>query len=75
MYMYFADRPYCIHISSVSNPEHSTVQTQPRDTFRPMPGLISCAGVTGSVGICHIKHAQHRRLALVLHMYMYILHA
>ena len=24
-----------------------------QDTFRPIPGLISCAGVTGSAGITH----------------------
>jgi hypothetical protein len=23
----------------------------PQDAFRPIPGLISCAGVTGSVGV------------------------
>ena len=29
-----------------------------QDAFRPIPGLISCAGVTGSVGItCH-AHVQ-----------------
>ena len=24
-----------------------------QDAFRPMPGLFSCAGVTGSVGVLH----------------------
>ena len=28
-----------------------------QDTFWPMPGLISCAGVTGSVGITRHAHA------------------
>ena len=28
-----------------------------QDAFRPIPGLISCAGVTGSVGITRHAHA------------------
>jgi len=28
-----------------------------QDAFRPIPGLISCAGVTRSVGITHHAHA------------------
>ena len=28
-----------------------------QDTFWPVPGLISCAGVTGSVGITRHAHA------------------
>ena len=28
-----------------------------QDTFRPIPGLISCAGVTGSVGVTRHAHA------------------
>ena len=35
-----------------------------QDTFWPIPGLISCAGVTGSVGIT----CQHRWLALDVHI-------
>ena len=30
-----------------------------QDAFRPMPGLFSCAGVTGSVGVlCHARITQ-----------------
>jgi len=30
-----------------------------QDVFQPIPGLISCAGVTGSVGItCHARATQ-----------------
>ena len=35
-----------------------------QDVFRPIPGLVSCAGVTGSVGIT--RHVQ-----LYIYMYMY----
>ena len=39
-----------------------------QDTFQPIPGLISCAGVTGSVGITYHAHAtQMAGLKLVLH--------
>ena len=32
-----------------------------QDTFWPMPGLFSCAGVTGSVGVLH--HARITQMA------------
>ena len=38
-----------------------------QDVFQPIPGLISCAGATRSVGISHVMHMQHRWLALSLH--------
>ena len=56
-----------------------------QDTFQPIPGLISCAGVTGSVGIT--RHACATQMAglrssqphslvaygtFYMHMYMYI---
>ena len=41
-----------------------------QDAFRPMPGLFSCAGVTGSVGVlCHAHITQ-----MVEYMYMYSVH-
>ena len=30
--------------------------TAQQDGFQPIPGLISCAGVTGRCGDCHIMH-------------------
>ena len=37
-----------------------------QDTFRPIPGLISCAGVTGSVGItCHARATQMAGLTCI----------
>ena len=30
-----------------------------QDVFRPIPGLISCAGVTGSVGVTRHARAAH----------------
>ena len=32
-----------------------------QDAFRPMPGLFSCAGVTGSVGV--LRHARITQMA------------
>ena len=43
-----------------------------QDAFWPIPGLISCAGVTGSVGItCHARATQMAGLKSGLR-YMYI---
>ena len=35
-----------------------------QDVFRPIPGLISCAGVTGSVGIT--RHARATQMAMYM---------
>ena len=44
------ERPSGLHVEVKQSPNM-------QDTFRPTPGLISCAGVTGSVGITHHTRA------------------
>ena len=41
-----------------------------QDMFQLIPGLISCAGVTGSVGIT--RHACAIHIAGLMYMYMYM---
>ena len=50
-------------------PSAIDVQQSPnvQDVFRPTPGLIGCAGVTGSVGITHHTCTVH----VYMYMYMY----
>ena len=48
---------------------------QSQDVFLPIPGLISCAGVTGSVGVTHHAHAtQMASLSLhrCWHVYVHV---
>ena len=46
------ERPSGLHVEQSPNVQ---------DVFRPIPGLISCAGVTGSVGIT--RHARATQMA------------
>ena len=42
-----------------------------QDAFRPIPGLISCAGATGSVGVaCHAHATQMAGLKNPLHVHV-----
>ena len=56
------------------------VQQSPnaQDTFQPIPGLISCAGVTGSVGIMYVYmyltklHHDYSTCTCALYIYMHV---
>ena len=39
-----------------------------QDAFRPMPGLFSCAGVSGSVGV--LRHARITQMAGLIELSM-----
>ena len=55
-------------------PSAIDVQQSPnvQDVFRPIPGLIGCAGVTRSVGITHHTCTCTVHVYMYMYMYMYI---
>ena len=52
------------HLPTKNSPRCCVKQTTVQDTFRPIPGIISCAGVTGRWGL--LTHAQNAVRWLVL---------
>jgi len=54
------ERPSCLDVK-----QSPSVQ----DAFRPIPGLISCAEVTGSVGIT--RHAHTTQMAGLIHVHVH----